>query len=1035
MSRTTEDKSEISNARNAAAMRRLEELLRDPGPGITVRRVEASDQFARVAMEPKVTPVVAPVKPTPAVAAPVVAAPVEPAPAVPAPAIFAPVVPLAAKVIEPEALAPKAPTPASPVPAVTALTVPVPVVPAVVSVADPKVPASTAPLAQAAPSQQVPRSAAFERVPRVVPPDRVARANIVSAPAPAPEIAPVSDKAPDPAPTPNTIPVASKETAHVIAAEPVTQPANSLPVPEVKPVAQAGAAPKLTVSAVQAAPIAQADVVPAVENAAVVAPVQSAPQLSITATQVPAVATVTQPDTPAPEIVPVVSSHDRLRERLLRPALEQPPAAEAPVAALAATPPEPAKPTIGVTTSVMVPEPAPVPAAPPAQFAATPAASSAPESARAAPVRSASVRNEHSAIKAQPPVAAKDPAVRPATADHLKHMPAGVRGKLASFLDGKAAPPVTPAPAAATVPSTGISSPAMGKAGDGELWTALQASRKPFMAAGLFSFVINILMLAGPLFMLQVYDRVLGSGSLATLVALTILTSAMYGIIGMLELARTRIIVRMGTEIDQRVSDRIFRASLRKTLSNPSASIPALRELDNVRQFAGSQGPLTFFDAPWTPIYLGVIGMVHWALGLTAVIGALSLMAITWASEKRSRGPLSEASKAMGRSIELAETGQRNAESLTAMGMVGAYRDRWQEANWDSLSWQMRAADRLGSMSAFSKGLRLFLQSLMLAIGAALAVKGEISAGSIIAGTIIFGRALAPIEQAIGHWKGYLKARESYAKLDKLLRSEPEPPQRTALPTPRGRLEVESLRVAAPDTRNLILTSVNFYVEPGQMLAVIGPSASGKSTLARTLVGLWQPVGGSIRLDGARLEQWDPEALGAHIGFLPQNVELFAGSVRDNIARFQRDATDDEVTEAARAAHAHELIMALPEGYETQLGAFGTYLSSGQRQRIALSRALFRHPALVVLDEPNSNLDRDGDEALAAAIDGMRERGQAVILVSHRVQAIGKADLLLYLERGAQRAFGPRREVMKLFQPGSDAPAVPPAALPKNGRA
>ena len=628
------------------------------------------------------------------------------------------------------------------------------------------------------------------------------------------------------------------------------------------------------------------------------------------------------------------------------------------------------------------------------------------------------------ATAAAPVTASAAPAVEP-----LAHMPESVRGKLASFLEGKTAP----LPAVSPRPAPSLASAAhdkpMGQPGDSELWTALTASRRPFMAAGLFSFVINILMLAGPLFMLQVYDRVLGSGSLATLFALTVLTSAIYGIIGLLELARTRIIVRMGTEIDQRVSDRIFRASLRKTLNNPSASLPALRELDNVRQFAGSQGPLTFFDAPWTPIYLGVIAMVHWMLGLTAVVGALALVAVTWASEKRSRGPLTEAGKAAARSIELAETGQRNAESLTAMGMIGAYRDRWQEANWDSLSWQMRAADRLGSMSSFSKALRLFLQSLMLAIGAGLAVKGEISAGSIIAGTIIFGRALAPIEQAIGHWKGYLKARESYAKLDQLLRSEPEPPQRTALPAPRGRLEVQGLRVAAPDTRQLILSNVNFYVEPGQMLAVIGPSASGKSTLARTLVGLWQPQAGQILLDSARLEQWDPEALGAHIGFLPQNVELFAGSVRDNIARFQRDASDDEITEAARSAHAHELIMALPQGYETQLGAFGTYLSSGQRQRIALSRALFRHPALVVLDEPNSNLDRDGDEALASAIDGMRARGQAVVLVSHRVQAIGKADLLLYLDRGAQRAFGPRREVMKLFQAGLDArePGVPEA--------
>ncbi len=787
----------------------------------------------------------------------------------------------------------------------------------------------------------------------------------VAAAVPDEERAPASSPAPagSRSSTPNRVPMRANPLAERLAQ--TKPPAAQSPV---SPAPSPPAVAALAMAPPQPAPIVLRTTAGAVETAAVAT---SASQR---------VASASAQIVPAPGL----TSQERLRQRMQRAAIVVP--GPAPVATpIAAAAPAPAKTPAPPATA------APTPVAPP------PAA----------------------AVEPRPVVAPSRAA--PATADdHLKHMPAGVRGKLASFLEGKTeAAPARERPSISPAASSALQSP-MGMPGDGELWTALRASRKPFMAAGLFSFVINILMLAGPLFMLQVYDRVLSSGSIPTLVALAVLTSAIYGIIGLLELARTRIIVRMGTEIEQRISDRIFRASLRKTLNSPSTSFPALRELDNVRQFAGSQGPLTFFDAPWTPIYLGVIGLVHWMLGVTAVLGALSLLLVTWASERRSRGPLSEASKASAVSMELAETGQRNAESITAMGMISAYRDRWQAANWESLSWQMRAADRLGSMSSFSKALRLFLQSLMLAIGAGLAVKGEISAGSIIAGTIIFGRALAPIEQAIGHWKGYLKARESYAKLDKLLRSEPEPPQRLALPDPEGHLEVDSLRVAAPDTRHLILSNVNFYVKPGQMLAVIGPSASGKSTLARTLVGLWQPVSGSIHLDGARLDQWDPEALGAHIGFLPQNVELFAGSVRDNIARFRADATDDEIVEAARSAHAHELILALPQGYETPLGAFGTYLSSGQRQRIALARALFRHPALVVLDEPNSNLDRAGDEALASAIDGMRARGQAVVLVSHRVQAIGKADLLLYLDSGAQRAFGPRREVMQMFQSGLD---------------
>ena len=568
--------------------------------------------------------------------------------------------------------------------------------------------------------------------------------------------------------------------------------------------------------------------------------------------------------------------------------------------------------------------------------------------------------------------------------------------------------------------------------GNGDLKIAVAQSARAFGATGLFSFAINILMLAGPLFMLQVYDRVMTSGSIPTLVALFAITAGLYAVIGILELVRSRIVVRIGVEVDQRLSERIFRASLRRTLATPGQALPALRELDSLRQFVSSQGPLTFFDAPWTPVYLVVIFLVHWVLGVTALVGGVLLVALAWMSESRSRGPIIEAGKASSRSLELAETGQRNAEAITAMGMLGAYIARWQRANGEAIAWQTLATDRLGGMAAVSKAARLLLQSLMLAVGAWLAVKGDISAGSIIAGTIIFGRALAPVEQGITHWRGFLKARESYFKLDDLLNREPVPPQKTALPTPKGHLEVTALRVAAPDTRQLILSNLNFRLEPGQMLAVIGPSASGKSTLARTIVGLWPAFSGLIELDGARLDQWDGEALGRHIGYLPQNVELFSGTVKDNISRFRQDATDDEIMAAARMAHAHEMILALPQGYDTELGNFGTYLSAGQRQRIGLARALFGNPALIVLDEPNANLDRSGDEALSSAIDGCRTRGQAIMLVSHRVQAIGKADLLLYLDRGMQRAFGPRAEVMKLFQGPAPQAQQQQNAAPQN---
>jgi PrtD family type I secretion system ABC transporter len=315
----------------------------------------------------------------------------------------------------------------------------------------------------------------------------------------------------------------------------------------------------------------------------------------------------------------------------------------------------------------------------------------------------------------------------------------------------------------------------------------------------------------------------------------------------------------------------------------------------------------------------------------------------------------------------------------------------------------------------------------MLAIAAGLAITGAISAGSIIAATIIFGRALAPVEQIIGHWRGFIKARESFFKLEDVLLFSPPERNRTELPRPVGVLDVNDVRVAAPETRTVILNGITFTVKPGQMLAIIGPSASGKSTLVRTIVGLWPPFAGTVTLDGARIDQWHPEDLGRYIGYLPQSVELFAGTIRQNICRFRDDATDEAVVDAARQAHAHELILALPKGYDTELGASGTYLSGGQRQRIGLARALFGTPPLVVLDEPNANLDRAGDEALSAAIDGMRKRQQTVVLVSHRVQAIGKADLLLLLERGQQRAFGPRNEVMKLFQ------GPPPGGRGKDG--
>ena len=665
------------------------------------------------------------------------------------------------------------------------------------------------------------------------------------------------------------------------------------------------------------------------------------------------------------------------------------------------------------------------------------------------------------------------PAQLPVTtsqAQHLRHLPEHVVDRLDAFaaLRGSETSPVEPgvnsefeaATAAAAPEAEAPPPPPAGEVkpapivlpppqapnagtggkpviGGNEISAAIAASRQAFIGIGILSFLINILMLTGPLFMLQVYDRVMTSGSMPTLVALSLMTVLLYGMCGFFELVRSRIVVRAGVEIDQRLSDRIFRASLRRSLFTQGASTSALRDLDTVRQFASGPAPMTFFDAPWTPIYLLVIFLVHWALGVAALVGAGIIVAMTIYSERSAREPLGEANKAAVRSLEMADSAQRNVEALAAMGMIEPYRKRWQKLSSEALAWQIHAADRIGSAMSFSKSMRLLLQSLMLAVGAALAIDGDISAGSIIAGTIIFGRALAPVEQAVAQWKSFTKARDSFDKLSQLLKDEPAPPARTALPKPNGDIAVKQLRVAAPDSRKLILANLNFSIRPGEICAVIGPSASGKSTLARALVGLWPPVSGSISIDGADLHQWSPEALGQHIGYLPQDVELFSGTVRDNICRFREDATDAKVIEAARMAHAHDMILALPQGYDTQLGAFGTYLSAGQRQRIGLARALYGDPAFIVLDEPNANLDRAGDEALAAALIGMKARGQSVVLVSHRVQVMGNADTLLYVDRGVQRAFGPKAEVMKLFKQGAQPPvasAAPPPPRPASGQ-
>ena len=549
---------------------------------------------------------------------------------------------------------------------------------------------------------------------------------------------------------------------------------------------------------------------------------------------------------------------------------------------------------------------------------------------------------------------------------------------------------------------------------ENELRAALQASRWAFVSIGIFSFVINILMLTGPLFMLQIYDRVLTSRSMPTLIAMFVLVAGLFTILGILELVRSRVLVRIGTQIDERLSGRVFESVMRQSL-NPSrnaASAAALKELDTLRQFLTGAGPFALFDAPWVPVYIAVIFLFHWTLGILAVAGAVVLFIVAILNDYLSRKPLARASSAMMSSAHIAEAGRRNAEVLAAIGMMENFKALWQTGHNRALTSQAQASDRAGALTAFSKSLRLFLQSAMLATGAALAIYQLITPGVMVAASIILGRALQPVEQAIGQWRGLVRAIHAYRTLRGLLHMTPPYPEKTALPPPRGNLVVDHIRAAAPDGSKQILGNVSFRLGPGQVLGIIGPSASGKSTLARILVGVWPAAGGEVRLDGATFDQWNPVERGTFTGYLPQDVELFNGTISQNICRFQPDAKPEKIVEAAQRVGVHEMILQLPDGYDTMLSNMGGNISAGQRQRIALARAIYADPVIVVLDEPNSNLDTNGDEALIRAIKGMRERGQCVIVVAHRRSILAAVDYLLVLDAGAQRAFGPRDKVL-----------------------
>jgi PrtD family type I secretion system ABC transporter len=547
-----------------------------------------------------------------------------------------------------------------------------------------------------------------------------------------------------------------------------------------------------------------------------------------------------------------------------------------------------------------------------------------------------------------------------------------------------------------------------------ELGDALRACRGAFLGVGLMSCMINILYLTGSFFMLEVYDRVLPSRSVPTLVGLIVLAGGLYVAQGILDLLRGRILVRIGSSLDEALSPRVFQTVVRLPLlaGGHNEGLQPLRDLDNVRSFLSGMGPSALFDLPWLPLYLAICFAFHPMIGVTALVGAVLLVGLTILTEIMTREPAREANGLAARRSGIASASRRNAEVVVAMGMAGRLTQRWREANETYLAGHQRTSDVAGGLGAIAKVMRMILQSAVLGVGAYLVINQEATAGIIIAGSILSARALAPVDLAIAHWKGFVTARQSWHRLNGLLYALPDQAAVTQLQNPSQKLTIEGVSIAPPGEQKITVSDITFALAAGNGLGIIGPSGSGKSSLLRALVGVWKPVRGHVRLDAAALDQWAPDDLGRHIGYLPQDVELFAGSIADNICRFDLDAKDDDIITAARQAGVHDLIVGMREGYDTQVGDHGGVLSAGQAQRIALARALYGDPFLIVLDEPNSNLDTEGDEALTKAVRAARTRGAIVIVVAHRPIGIEGVDMLLVLKDGRMQAFGPKETVL-----------------------
>ena len=560
----------------------------------------------------------------------------------------------------------------------------------------------------------------------------------------------------------------------------------------------------------------------------------------------------------------------------------------------------------------------------------------------------------------------------------------------------------------------------------GEVRAAIGSLGPLIPTIAIISAVVNILALTGSFYMLQVYDRVLSSRSVPTLIALSALAIGLYIFQGALEIVRGQIFTRVASRVDRELSLKAQDAAMRLPLygGTRSEALQPMRDVDTIRGFLAGAGPTAIFDIPWLPLYMGFVFLLHPVLGIVTTASAVIMFALALTSERLVRQPSSGATSASGERYGLAQAAERNAEVIRAMGFGDNLKRRFMAANERHLVAQESLSDVGGGMSVISKVFRMLVQSALLGLGAYLTIQGQMSGGAIIAVSIASSRALAPIETAIANWKGFVAARQCSERINKIFSSLPKEQQPIDLPAPNKALTLEGVAVQIPGGSRYVLNSVTLEIPAGQGLAIIGPSAAGKSSLARAMVGIWPVARGSVRLDGAALDRWSNAKLGRHIGYMPQEVDLFEGSISENIARFEENLDGAAVLEAARAADVHEMILRLPNGYETRIGDRGTTLSAGQRQRIGLARALYRNPFLVVLDEPNSNLDADGDAALLKAIQGVKMRGGIAIIVAHRPTVLQAVDLVAVIGNGQLTAFGPRDEIIR------KATKAPLAAVP-----